>query len=64
MITMMNVKIVSIVDIVLNVNFVRSVRFAITAKAAQKRTMLIIVRAAKWLVSVKIVVIVNGAPIV
>ena len=52
------------VNIALNANIVRSVRFAITAKTAQKRTMLIIVRAVKWLVSVKIATIANGALIV
>lgn len=57
MIVMMNA---TNVNIALNANIVNNVRFAITVKAAQKRTMLIIVRAAKWLVSVKIAVIVNG----
>ena len=61
MIVMMDAK---NVNIALNANIVRSVRFAITAKTAQKRTMLIIVRAVKWLVSVKIATIANGALIV
>ena len=57
MITIMNAKIVKIVDIVLNVNFVRSVKIAITAKAVQIYSLLIIVKAVK---TVKIAMIANG----
>lgn len=61
MIVMMDAK---NVNIALNANIVRSVRFAITAKTAQKRTMLITAKVVEWLVSVKIATIANGALIV
>ena len=49
--------IVKIVDIVLNVNIVRSVKIAITAKVVQIYSLLIIVKAVK---TVKIAMIANG----